>query len=84
MQTKKHYQYLYLLEKIKVREEKLGYNMLNMDYWDNMGTGLCSESIDRWEAEDQLEQNRINHLKEWLNKGVGKKSLYNEEKLPSK
>jgi len=68
MQTKKYYQYLYLLEKIKVREEKLGYSMLHMDYWDNMGTGLSSEGIDKWENSDELEQNRINHLKKWLNK----------------
>jgi hypothetical protein len=68
MHTKKYYQYKYLLEKIRHRYTNDEYDFLNTEYWDNMGTGLSSESLELSEIHQAKQSNRTTHLNNWLYK----------------
>ena len=74
MHSKKYYQYKYLLEKIRHRYTNDEYDCLNTEYWDNMGTGLSSESLELAEVHQAKQSNRTTHLNNWLYKINSKKN----------
>ena len=71
----KKYQYLYLQEKINYKKMLNDYEDLNTEYWDNMGTGLSEELIEKANDFSDECHKRVAHLQDWLNK-INKKYNY--------
>ena len=71
----KKYQYKYLLEKIEHRRTNDAYNSLNLEYYDNLGSGLSSEIYELESTHQEKTEKRTKNLSNWLDK-INKKYNY--------
>ena len=71
----KKYQYKYLLEKIEHRSTSDDYNHLNLEYNDNLGSGLSSETYESESTYQEKKEKRTKDLSNWLDK-INKKYNY--------
>ena len=79
----KKYQFLLLKEKINHRNTQDQYSNLNIEYWDNMGTGLSEEHRIEEDDKNWKSEKRTEHLKQWLDK-INNKYKYIGEKNAQK